>query len=265
MVFFFLFGLLYLKAQDTLLPQGKSTIYLYSDKVYKHVQLWKIDSIKVEFVKGGNLADVLTSAVKKIETPTYYIEFDEHNRILKKQYDVILPFHKDSIFCTIISINDYAIVYLPLGGKYNKVLPKYNIKYFNKRSEFFEEKNNFKTIVNSNYIGSDTISADINYELLAKTNAKKYFNGRPAFMGGFISGLLFPYGWASAGIIAAVPPTKIKNLQYPNSEFLNKDQTYAKEFKKRTHNIKAKKVLFGFLAGVGTDIVIGLLVVASGL
>lgn len=251
------------KAQDTLLPKGKCTIYLHSEKVYKNVRLWKIDSNKVEYVKEGNLSDLPTSGIKKIETPAYFIEFDEYNKMLRKQYDVILPFHKDSILCTIVNINDFSIVYKPLGGKRNKAIPKYNVKYFNQRSEFETDKIEYQAIRKDSSDAPDGVGSKIDYTLIAKKNAKKYFKGTPAFIGGYISGLLFPYGWASAGIIAAVPPTKVKFLEYPNSEILNNNQTYYLAFNKKAHAIKAKKVLFGFLAGMGTDIVIALLFVAA--
>lgn len=262
-VFFLLLGTLLSKAQDTLLPQGKCTIYLHSEKAYKNVSLWKIDTNKVEYVKNGNLSDVLTSSVEKIETPTYYIEFDEQHKMLRKQYDVILPFHKDSIFCTIISVNDLSIVYRPLGGNRNKTIPKFNVKYFNKGSESETIKNEYKAIISDRSAGADSISTNKNYKLVAKKNAKKYFRGRPAFIGGLVSGILFPYGWVSAGIIAAVPPTRIYELEYPNSEILNNNETYTKEFRKEAHKIKAKKVALGFGIGMAAVFVTAILVVVA--
>ena len=54
------------KSQDLTLPQGKSIIYLNSGKTIKEAKIWTVDSLKIEYVKNGNLADVMTSEVLMI-------------------------------------------------------------------------------------------------------------------------------------------------------------------------------------------------------
>ena len=85
------------KAQDPNLPKGKSQIYLNSGKTVKNVSLWRIDSAKVEYVVNGNLADLKTTDVSKIETTNFLIEFDDENHIVKKDYDLIILNTLDTI------------------------------------------------------------------------------------------------------------------------------------------------------------------------
>jgi len=55
------------KAQkDTLLPKGKSTIYLISGNTIKNVEIRIIDSLKIEYINEGNLADIKTESVSMI-------------------------------------------------------------------------------------------------------------------------------------------------------------------------------------------------------
>ena len=107
------------KAQDFTLPKGSSNIYLQSGKIIKDVSLWRIDSVKVEYVIKGNLADIKTSDVSKIETPDFLMEFDERNQIIKIDYDLIILFPQDTIRGFIQEIAGRTISYIPVGS--NKV------------------------------------------------------------------------------------------------------------------------------------------------
>ena len=53
-------------AQDTEMLKPKGSIYLHTGKVIKDVRIWTIDSVKIEYVKNGNLCDVKTDEVSKI-------------------------------------------------------------------------------------------------------------------------------------------------------------------------------------------------------
>ncbi|MBI4930435.1 MAG: hypothetical protein HY841_06710 [Bacteroidetes bacterium] len=125
------FGTSYvLLAQDSTLPQGNSRIQLFSGKEIKHVRLWKIDTTKVEYVINGNLMDVKTSDVKKIETPTYLITFNEEKKILKKNYDLIVPYYGDTIRCFILKEDEWVISYLPAGSDTKKSITKSAVKTY---------------------------------------------------------------------------------------------------------------------------------------
>lgn len=87
-------------------------------------------------------------------------------------------------------------------------------------------------------------------------DSKKHFKGGGAFAGGLASGIFFPYGWASATIIAAIPPTNINNPSNPNNKMLYSDEAYAKGYKKGAHGKKAGKVLGGFAIGIGIDLLV---------
>ena len=117
-------------AQDANLPQGNSRIYLHSGKEIKRVRLWKIDDSKVEYVLDGNLGDVRTSDVKKIETPYYLITFDEGNKMLQRHYDLILPYSGDTIWCFIQKADESAISYLPVGSETQKTIVTSSVKTY---------------------------------------------------------------------------------------------------------------------------------------
>jgi|GEM_PF-3273759 len=80
------------KAQDPTLPNGESTIYLISGKTIKNVKLWKIDSLKIEFVKDGNLSEVRTAAVSIIifgdGTKRMFNNASENNNVSTKYKSV---------------------------------------------------------------------------------------------------------------------------------------------------------------------------------
>ncbi len=112
------------KAQDPNLPKGKSQIYLNSGKTVKNVSLWRIDSAKVEYVVNGNLADLKTTDVSKIETTNFLIEFDDENHIVKKDYDLIILNTLDTIRGFIQGIGDRNISYLSIGNDKKQTVPR---------------------------------------------------------------------------------------------------------------------------------------------
>ena len=122
-VFILLFVNLLTHAQDTSLYQGRSDIYLWSGKILKQTSLWKIDSLRVQYVNNGNLSEVLTEDVKAIATNEYEINFDEKNHVTKKLYDLIINTSGDTIkgFIKRLMV-DNKIEYMPSGGKNNKIV-----------------------------------------------------------------------------------------------------------------------------------------------
>ena len=112
------------KAQDASMPHGKSTIFIYSGKTIKNVRLWSIDSVKVEYVLKGNLSDVSTKDVSKIETTEYQITFDEERKVIKKQYDLIFLKSGDTLSCFIQQVDYWQIIYLPAGKEVAKSIAK---------------------------------------------------------------------------------------------------------------------------------------------
>ena len=107
------------KAQDINLPQGKSNIYLRSGKTFRNVSVWRIDSTMVEYVLNGNLADLKTTDVSKIETPDFRLRFDDENRIIKSDYGVIELNSGEAIRGMIRSKEGQTIPYTTVGS--NKV------------------------------------------------------------------------------------------------------------------------------------------------
>ncbi len=122
-VFILLFVNLLTHAQDTSLYQGRSEIYLWSGKILKQTTLWKIDSVRVQYVSNGNFSEVLTEDVHAIATNDYEINFDEKNHAIKKVYDLIIKTSGDTIkgFIKRLLI-DNKIEYMPSGGKSNKII-----------------------------------------------------------------------------------------------------------------------------------------------
>lgn len=126
----FLFSASLLKAQDATLPKGNSTIYLHSGKTIRNITLWRIDSTKVEYVLSGNLADLTTMDVSKIETPEFLIEFDQQYQMKKKGYDIIVLLTKDTLRGFIQGIYDDVISYRPVGSDKVKRAMKYEVKSY---------------------------------------------------------------------------------------------------------------------------------------
>lgn len=120
-----------LLAQDQTLPSGSSHIYLHTGKKIKDVQLWRIDSSKVEYVLHGNLADVETTQVSKIEVSTFLIEFDEANHIVKKEYDLIILTTNDTLRGHINEVGKRTITYIPVGLEKSRVISRTDVKSFN--------------------------------------------------------------------------------------------------------------------------------------
>lgn len=102
-------------AQDPLLPAEVTKIYLYSGKKIEKVSLWKIDSNTVEYVKGGNLSDIKTTEVLRIESLNYRIEFDSNFKMIKRTYDLIVPFGNDTVRGIIKKISNGKISYIAAG------------------------------------------------------------------------------------------------------------------------------------------------------
>jgi len=117
-------------AQDTTLPQGNSQIHLYSGKTIKHVRLWNIDTSKVEYVIDGNLGDVKTSDVKKIETRYYLLTFNDDRHLEKRHYDCIIPYYGDTLWGIIQNTNKETILYIPVGSEKSKMIMQSGVKSY---------------------------------------------------------------------------------------------------------------------------------------
>ena len=114
------------KAQDTTLPKETFKIYPLAGKIINKISLWKIDSNTVEYVKNGNLADINTIDVLRIESLNYRIEFDKHQKMVIRMYDLIILGDEDTVRGIIKKIYGNAITYIP-AGKNN--LPLKTISY----------------------------------------------------------------------------------------------------------------------------------------
>lgn len=103
------------KSQDTTLPKESFKIYPLAGKIINKVSLWKIDSNTVEYVKNGNLADINNVDVLRIESLNYRIEFDEHQKLIIRMYDLIILGEEDTVRGIIKKIYGNAITYIPAG------------------------------------------------------------------------------------------------------------------------------------------------------
>ncbi len=131
-----LLNISFLSAQDQSLPKGNSTIYLHSGKIIKKATLWKIDSLTVEFALKGNLADVKTIEVSKIETLDFVITFNQHHQMKTKGYDTIILTSKDTLRGVIQRIDDRVISYQPVGSDKIKRVMKGEVESY---SQWHEE------------------------------------------------------------------------------------------------------------------------------
>ena len=58
-------------AQDTSLYKGQCDIYQWSGKVLEQITLWKIDSVRVQYINNGNLSEVLSEDIQGIATNNF--------------------------------------------------------------------------------------------------------------------------------------------------------------------------------------------------
>lgn len=145
------------QAQDPTLPTEVSKIYLNSGKKIEKVSLWKIDSSKVEYTKGGNLADVNTMDVLRIESLNYRIEFDDHQKMILRMYDLIIVQYGDTIRGIIKKIEGNRVTYIP-ANKNNFPLMTVSYQSFIKRNN---EPDVDSTEVSDKQESADTSKSDI--------------------------------------------------------------------------------------------------------
>ncbi len=149
-------------AQDTTLPQGNSRIHLYSGKTIKHVKLWKIDTSKVEYVIDGNLGDVKTSDVMKIETHYYLLTFDDDHHLEKRHYDCIIPYYGDTLWGIIQKTNKETILFIPAGSTQQKTIMQSGVKSYlqwddhTQAGKLAGQKNNSDTLHSANLMGNNS-------------------------------------------------------------------------------------------------------------
>ncbi len=113
-------------AQDTTLPKETFKIIPHAGKNIDEVILWKIGSNSIEYVKNGNLADINTVDVLRIESLNYRIEINEHQKTVMRIYDLIIIGDADTIRGIIKKINGNTIEYVPAG---RNSLPLKSISY----------------------------------------------------------------------------------------------------------------------------------------
>jgi hypothetical protein len=95
--------------QEIIIPAGECRIFLITGSKIENVQLRKIDSIKVEYVKGGNLNDIRTAQVSSIETRDYIMYFDKNQKVHYRKYDQLFLKKGDTVTGVIVSVNDQII------------------------------------------------------------------------------------------------------------------------------------------------------------
>ncbi|MEI6574871.1 MAG: hypothetical protein WCO63_01710 [Bacteroidota bacterium] len=78
------------RGQETLLPPGSYQIGLRSGKFIESVEIRYIDTIRVEFVKRGNLDDIRISEVNSLETKEYYFNISKDGHWVKRNYDHLI-------------------------------------------------------------------------------------------------------------------------------------------------------------------------------
>lgn len=123
------------QAQDPTLPTEVSKIYLNSGKKIEKVSLWKIDSSKVEYTKGGNLADVNTMDVLRIESLNYRIEFDDHQKMILRMYDLIIVQYGDTIRGIIKKIEGNSVTYIPANKNNFPLMTGYYQSFIKRNTE----------------------------------------------------------------------------------------------------------------------------------
>lgn len=129
------------KAQDSSLPNEVCKIYPYTGRNIVNVKLWHIDSLKIEYVTDGNLADIKTMEVKRIESLNYRIEFDENQKMVTKMYDLIITTTGDTLRGMIKKLAGYNVTYIPAGkDNTNKVTREFKNYILNNPTSGIEKE-----------------------------------------------------------------------------------------------------------------------------
>lgn len=171
------------KAQNPDFPELQYKIWHKNSKTINKIRIWNIDSLKIEYVKNGNLSDIRTDDVYLIESSEFYIIFDSLNHYIKNEYDIIINYNNEMITGRITKIDSNYITYIPynknkfitikytsyyLKNKFPEkviIIRSYNTenkntnyssreknKIIDKKSEKYKQLNKFCGLVTLNYI-----------------------------------------------------------------------------------------------------------------
>lgn len=129
-----------------------------------------------------------------------------------------------------------------------------------KADYFFNANDSLEKVTAENFPLPDSLSTDITIpqDVAIKSNyikgyndAKKYYDGTGAAVGGFVSGMVPGLGWfVTMPVISATSP-QMHSSDNPNLALLA-DKDYAAGYKKKATNKKLGNALGGFAVGLTT-------------
>ena len=122
------------QAQDSTLPKGNTRIYLHSGKVVKDICLWRVDTSKVEFVQDGNLTDIKIIDIDRIEAGEYLIVFNSKNKMIKRQFDLIILDNGDTLYACIQKVSHWEMKDILTGNNKKKYFMKIPMKSYVQRN-----------------------------------------------------------------------------------------------------------------------------------
>ena len=197
--------------QSMLLPEGKSQIVLKNGKVIHTVKLWRIHGMLLEYEASGNLHDVYLEKIKIIENNNDEYEIANNNIRKRSQPDSML--HTPT---TVAAVPDET--YAPNSTSTNLI-----------------------SDTASSTVAIHNIDSGTYFYELGRTDAKTYYNGTGAFIGGMI-----PY----AAPVVAMIPQKNPGKNNVNASLFYSDKNYRQGFKNAAHGKKALNVLGGFFTSL---------------
>jgi hypothetical protein len=271
---------------------GSCRIHVKEGKDKKNCTIREIGKTILVYEMGGSLHDMPVLNIEKavfqsgeilyfddkhspvISTPNnriYTSTAPDHPVDRRDENDTIIRTNGDTIRCRITKETERSIFYTENHA--GKMLSKEFIQVFRSPGGWHQVMNDVPadstlfqadTVHNPtrqqstswNYVPErpGTENEVVDYEALGRKDAREYYQGKGAFAGGVVSGILFPVGWFPAILIAAIPPVNIHNPENRNSHLLHSNPEYRKGFKKQAHKKKAGEVLGGFVGGILVDV-----------
>lgn len=231
-------------SQNTGFPSEKMTIRLISGKEIKDARLWQLYADRLEYEQAGSLHDAMVASIEQIEADEAVYQIDSNMKLQKLPEDLIITNEQDTIRCLIKEIrNDPPRIFY--HDRKNKVSKHVSLSIVKKYSQHAME------YTASPQPGSVENAADTcDYNKLGRDDAKKYYDGTGAFIGGLF-GVFF-----LGPIIAAIPPQNVSDRN-PHADLYYNNNVYRSGYRKAAHTKKAGNAL----GGMGTALLF-LLVVA---
>lgn len=233
---------------DAAPPQGSCDVYLTSGRTLKDVKLFRLHADRLEYTKNGSLHTLPFSHIDYLDMSGELWRCGDSAMLFKLQYDWILPYNRDTIFCLIRKIKPRTLVYqLPGSGVYHNIELCHVIKY-SKPGAINGVRHTFNSQRNASAPAPMTTRGEADttdYFSLGKSDAMHEFRGNGSFTGGFVFGMIPIVGWLSSAVSLAITPKASPQKR----QLYTYNAQYRKGYRKGLRHKKAIKTVAGTITG----------------